>query len=187
MSKYAPPPSPEAAIAELEEIDRFAAKFEALDKLEAQNANEIAELEELERLAEQNATEIAASFLPDPEPETISLTDLLLLGIEPRLARIADALENAVKADRNNFEALTAQVHRLADAFETMAGFIGCVTESIEGADDKVRCYVRTYATSNVALLSKRPRRGLIDVRIQTNSRVANQTIHCAPARAGHY
>jgi hypothetical protein len=98
-------------------------------------------------------TEIEALSAP---PETISLTDLLLLGIEPRLARIADACEAANKiktAGRNDIAGLTAGVNRLADAFEAMAGFIGCITESVEGADGVSRCFVRTQDRSNHAFL----------------------------------
>ncbi len=107
-------------------------------------------------LAPLSADEIEVLSAPEPEIETISLTDLLLLGIEPRFARIADALETANKiktADRNDIVGLTAQVNRLADAFESMAGVMGCVTESVKGEDGVYRCFVRTQDRSNHAFL----------------------------------
>jgi hypothetical protein len=142
MSKFTPPQSPEAAIAELETQARLdSAEFKA---------------EELDRIAEQNANEIAASLQPEPV-EFISIGELLLLNVETRIGRIADALETANKIDRNNFEALTAGVNRLADAFEMMAGFIGCVTDSVQSdADGVTRCYVRTRDENHGWLLSSR-------------------------------
>jgi hypothetical protein len=150
MSEFAPPPTPIDALMMLPISD----ELEELERLAEQNANEI---EELERLAEQNANEIAATFMP--EIETIPLTDLLLLGLEPRFERIATALENVATikaAGRNDIVGLTAQVNRLADAFEAMAGFIGCITDSVEGADGVSRCYVRTRHDNHGWLLSER-------------------------------
>jgi hypothetical protein len=95
---------------------------------------------------------VAAIFQPEPEIETISLIELLLLGIEPRFERIAAALETANKiktADRNDIVGLTAQVNRLADAFEAMAGVMGCITARVEGADGVTRGYVRHDRTTN--------------------------------------
>src|ERR1700682_2760393 len=92
------------------------------------------------------------------EPEMLSAVELILLSAEHRFGRIADALETANKlkaAGTNNVEALTTQVHRLADAFEAMAGFIGCVTESVEGTDGVSRCYVRTRDDNHGWLLSE--------------------------------
>jgi Flp pilus assembly protein TadG len=81
-----------------------------------------------------------------------------LLSLEHRFGRMANALEMAAKAatvGANNIEGLTAQVNRLADAFEAMAGFIGCVTESVEGVDGVSRCYVRTRDDNHGWLLSQ--------------------------------
>jgi hypothetical protein len=81
--------------------------------------------------------------------------ELFLLSIETRIGRIADALEAANKietAGRNDIVGLTAQVNRLADAFEAMAGFIGCLTESVEGADGVSRCVIRTRDTVPASL-----------------------------------
>jgi hypothetical protein len=134
MTEHDAPPSPEAAIAELEE---------------------------LERVAEQNSNEmIAAALTPEPETEMISLSELLLLGFDTRLGHIAESIEKATAvkaAGRNDIEALTAQVSRLAEAFEVMAGFIGCITESVESdADGKTRCYVRTRDENHGYFLSQR-------------------------------
>jgi hypothetical protein len=131
--KYAPPSSPEAAIAELE-------------MLAEQNANELYELE----VRAPTSGDYFADNSQLPEPEMISIGELLLLNVETRIGRIADALETANKikaAGRNDIAGLTEGVNRLADAFEAMAGFIGCITESVEGADGISRCYVRTNET----------------------------------------
>jgi hypothetical protein len=96
------------------------------------------------------------------EPEMLSAVEMILLSAEHRFGRMANALETAAKAataGANNVEALTQQVHRLADAFEAMAGFIGCVTESVEGADGVSRCYVRTRDENHGWLLSERDER----------------------------
>jgi uncharacterized protein Yka (UPF0111/DUF47 family) len=133
MSKFAPPPSPEATIAELEEI---------------------------EKVAEQNANEIAATMMmPEPEIEMISVGELLLLNIETRIGRIADALETAAKAkaaSRNDVAGLTAQVNRIADALESLAAVFGCVTESTEGKDGVSRCHVRTRDDNHSWFLADR-------------------------------
>jgi hypothetical protein len=101
--------------------------------------------------------DVAAIFQPEPEIETISIGELLLLNIETRIGRIADALETANKIDRNNFEALTAGVNRLADAFEQMAGTLACITESVESdADGVTRCYIRTRDDNHGFFLSQR-------------------------------
>jgi hypothetical protein len=87
-----------------------------------------------------------------PEPEMLSAVELILLSAEHRFGRMANALETAAKAataGANNVEALTAQVHRLADAFEAMAGFMGCITERVEGQDGVYRGYVRHNRTTN--------------------------------------
>jgi hypothetical protein len=137
MTKFSPPPSPEAAIAELEEI---------------------------ERQADRNSDEIVASVLAEIEPkvEMISIGELLLLSIETRIGRIADACEAANKiktAGRNDIVGLTAQVERLANAFEAMAGFVGCLTESVEGQDGVARCYLRTRDDNHGWFLSERDER----------------------------
>lgn len=88
--------------------------------------------------------------LSAPEPEMISTGELLLLNVETRIGRIADALETANKikmADRNDIVGLTAQVNRLADALDSIAAVFGCVTESVEGADGVSRCVIRTRDT----------------------------------------
>lgn len=104
--------------------------------------------------------DVAAVFQPEPEIETISLTDLLLLGIEPRFARIADALEatNKIKtAGRDDIAGLTQQVTRLADALDSIAAVLGCVTESVESdADGVTRCYVRTRDDNHGFFLGQR-------------------------------
>lgn len=87
-------------------------------------------------------------LIPDPAgDDMLSPTELILLSLEHRLGRTATALEAAAKATASraaNAEELTNQVSRLADAFEAMAGYIGCVMQSVEGADGVSRCYVRT-------------------------------------------
>jgi hypothetical protein len=89
--------------------------------------------------------------------------ELFLLSIETRLGRVADALEktaNAVTAGRDDITGLTAQVTRLADAFEAMAGVMACVTESVESdADGVTRCYVRTRDDNHGFLLGQRDER----------------------------
>jgi uncharacterized protein Yka (UPF0111/DUF47 family) len=134
MTTFAPPPSPEAAIAELEEI---------------------------ERLADQNSDEMVATF--QPEPEMISIGELLLLSVETRIGRIADALEtaNKIKAThRDDIAGLTANINRLADAFEAMAGVMACVTESVQSdADGVTRCYVRTRDDNHGFFLGQRDER----------------------------
>jgi hypothetical protein len=84
--------------------------------------------------------------------EMMSVAELTMLSIENRFGKMLNALDkvaNATVTGANNIEALTAQVTRLADAFEAMADFIGCITESVEGADGVSRCYVRTHSTTN--------------------------------------
>jgi hypothetical protein len=79
----------------------------------------------------------------------------LLLNIESRIGRIADALETANKiktADRTDIVGLTAQVNRLADALDSISAVFGCVTESVEGADGVSRCVIRTRDTVPNAL-----------------------------------
>lgn len=88
--------------------------------------------------------------------DTLSPTELILLSLEHRFGRMSTALEMAAKgtvSGANNIDALTAQIGRLADAFEAMAGFIGCVTESVKGEDGEYRCFVRTHDRSNHAYL----------------------------------
>jgi methyl-accepting chemotaxis protein len=89
------------------------------------------------------------------EPEMLSAVELILLSAEHRFGRMANALEKAAKAataGANNVEALTTQVHRLADALEAMAEFMGCITESVEGEDGISRCVIRTRDTVPNAL-----------------------------------
>jgi hypothetical protein len=99
----------------------------------------------------------------EAEPETISMSELLLLNIETRFGRMANALENVAKikaASRDNIAGLTAQVNRLADAFEAMAGVMACVTESVESdADGVTRCYVRTRDDNHGFFLGQRDER----------------------------
>lgn len=97
------------------------------------------------------------------EPEMLSAVELILLSAEHRFGRMAIALETAAKAGTagaNNVEALTAQVHRIADAFEAMAGFMGCITESVEGEDGVSRCVIRTRDTVPGALSQRDDRSG---------------------------
>jgi len=106
--------------------------------------------------------EAAMALSPDeiealsaPEPETISIGELLLLNIETRIGRIADACEAANKikaASRDDITGLTAQVTRLADALDSIAAVLGCVTESFEGEDGVSRCVIRTRDTVPGAL-----------------------------------
>jgi hypothetical protein len=102
-------------------------------------------------------------LIPDPAPETIQFSELLLLSLEQRFGRLCASLETTAKAataGANNIEGLTAQVHRLADAFEQMAGFIGCVTESVESeADGGTRCFIRTRDDNHGWFLSQRDER----------------------------
>jgi hypothetical protein len=109
----------------------------------------------------ESSDEIEA--LSVPEPETISIGELLLLNIETRIGRIADACEAANKiktAGRDDIVGLTAQVNRLADAFEAMAGVMACVTESVESdADGVTRCYVRTRDDNHGFFLGQRDER----------------------------
>lgn len=67
MPKYAPPPSPDLAEAE---IDALMLAPLSVDETEPRSA---------------------------PEPEMISIGELLLLNIETRIGRISDALETAAK------------------------------------------------------------------------------------------
>jgi hypothetical protein len=93
----------------------------------------------------------------------LNADELFLLSIETRFGRIADALENVAKikaAGRNDIVGLTEGVNRLADAFEAMAGFVGCLTESVEGADGVARCYVRTRDTNSNILSFQDDREG---------------------------
>jgi hypothetical protein len=100
---------------------------------------------------------------PEPEIEMISIGELLLLSVETRIGRIAEALETAAKvkaAGADNIEALTQQVHRLADAFEAMAGVMACVTEDVQSdADGVTRCYVRTRDDNHGFFLGQRDER----------------------------
>ena len=84
------------------------------------------------------------------------------MNVETRIGRIAYALEFVVEiktAGRNDLVGLTAQVEGLADAFEAMAGFVGCVTDSVVGKDGASRCHVRTHDENHGRLLSKRDER----------------------------
>ena len=89
-----------------------------------------------------------SKFYPAADTDEVELPplhadELFLLSIETRLGRVADALENVVKiktAGRDDITGLTAQVNRLADAFEGMATTLGCITESIEGAIKFAHC-----------------------------------------------
>lgn len=121
MSKHDAPPSPDLAEAEIDAL-----------------------------MMSPLSDDVAAIFQPEPEIEMISVGELLLLNIESRIGRIADALEatNKMKtADRNDIVGLTAQVNRLADALDSIAAVFGCVTESVEGADGVSRCVIRTRDT----------------------------------------
>jgi hypothetical protein len=147
--KYAPPKSSDEKIAELENMIPI-------------TDDDIAELD---TLAEARAASIAEFevFEAATAPETISLTDLLLLGIEPRFERLTAALENVVKiktAGANNIEALTVQVNRLADALDSIAATLGCITESVKSDEDGVtRCYVRTRDDNHDWFLASRDER----------------------------
>jgi hypothetical protein len=98
-----------------------------------------------------------------PEIEMISVGELLLLNIETRIGRIADACEAANKiktAGRDDIVGLTAQVHRLADALDSIAAVFGCITESVESdADGVTRCYVRTRDDNHGFFLGQRDER----------------------------
>ena len=94
-------------------------------------------------------TVIDSAIVAD-EPEMMSAVELILLSAEHRFGRIATALETvatAATAGRNDIAGLTAQVNRLADAFEAVAGLLSCVTESVEGEDGISRCVIRTRDT----------------------------------------
>ena len=122
MTEYAPPPSPDLTD---EEIDALM----------------------MSPLSDDEVEELSA-----PEPERISTGELLLLNIETRIGRIADALEAANKikaAGADNMEALTQQVHRLADALDSISAVFGCITERVEGQDGVYRGYVRHDRTTN--------------------------------------
>jgi len=96
-----------------------------------------------------------AADTDEPELPPLHADELFLLSIETRLGRVADALEttaNAVTAGRDDIAGLTAQVHRLADALDSIAAVFGCVTESVEGHDGVSRCVIRTRDTVPGAL-----------------------------------
>jgi hypothetical protein len=128
--KYAPPPSPGLSEDELDALMLAPLSDDVIEELSA------------------------------PEPELISIGELLLLNVETRIGRIADALEtaNKIKAThRDDITGLTANINRLADAFEAMAGVLACVTESVESdADGVTRCYIRTRDDNHGWLLSAR-------------------------------
>jgi hypothetical protein len=134
MPKFAPPPPPDLPEDEIDALMMSPLSDDVIEELSA-----------------------------PPEPEMISIGELLLLNIETRIGRIATALETANKikaAGRDDIAGLTAQVNRLADAFETMAGVMACVTESVESeADGVTRCYVRTRDDNHGYFLSERDER----------------------------
>ncbi len=105
--------------------------------------------------------DVAATM--QPEIEMISVGELLLLNIETRIGRIADALETANKiktADRNDILGLTEGVNRIAEALDSIAAVFGCVTESVESDVDGVtRCYVRTRDDNHGFFLGQRDER----------------------------
>ena len=91
-------------------------------------------------------------LIPDPAADMISVAELLMLGVENRIGRIADASEQIVALTAKgltNIEGLTAQIHRLADAFESMAGTLAAVTDLTEGKDGVVRGFIRHDRTTN--------------------------------------
>jgi hypothetical protein len=97
-------------------------------------------------------------LIPDPatDAETISTVELLMLSIESRFGRAANALER-IAAGTNNLEALTQQVHRLADALDAVSNTLGCITESVQSDVDGVtRCFVRTRHDNHAWLLGQR-------------------------------
>jgi hypothetical protein len=98
--------------------------------------------------------------IPDPatDIEMVSMVELLMLGIESKFGRAANALER-IAAGTNNIEALTQQVHRLADSLDSISNTLACVTDSVEGADGVSRCYVRTRDENHGWLLSERDER----------------------------
>lgn len=106
---------------------------------------------------------LSSAHEPEPEPELISTGELLLLSVETRIGRIADALETANKiktADRNDIVGLTEGVNRIADALGSIAAVFGCVTESVESdADGVTRCYVRTRDDNHGFFLGQRDER----------------------------
>jgi hypothetical protein len=124
----------------------------------------IAELEALPQISDGEITltleEVEALMAPPPEPETISVTDLTLLSFLPRFERIANACEvaNAFKTiHKDDITGLTQQVHRLADAFEAMAGLVGCITESVKSDEDgAIRGYVRVRDDNHDWFLASR-------------------------------
>lgn len=105
---------------------------------------EAAETEAFDVLIEAEIAEIEADAPAAPEADTIPLHDLLLLGVEHRLGRIANALEKdaAIKCE------LTAQVARLADAMGFIALTFNTLTECVEGKDGETRCTIRTHKSS---------------------------------------
>jgi hypothetical protein len=128
MTKYAPPPSLAEAFDELEMLSQIGDDGILLGLADAE-----------------------ALLAPPPEPETISVGELLLLNIETRIGRIAAACEasNKIKAaGTNNLEALTQQVHRLADALDAVSNTLAEVTERVEGKDGKYRGYIRHDRTT---------------------------------------
>jgi methyl-accepting chemotaxis protein len=84
----------------------------------------------------------SADHIEDLPPLTAA--ELLLFSIDKRSGRLADAAEG--------IDELTAQVSRLADAFESIAATLNCLTENVEGADGVSRCVVRTRDTVPNAL-----------------------------------
>jgi hypothetical protein len=99
-------------------------------------------------------------LIPDPatDAETISTVELLMLSIESRFGRAANALER-IAAGTNNLEALTQQVHRLADALDNVSDTLAGVTERVKGEDGKYRSFVRTRDDNHGWLLSHRDAR----------------------------
>ncbi len=75
--------------------------------------------------------------------ETISTEEMHLFSIDRRLGRIASALENG----NRGADILTLEISRLADAFGIIADVLSCLTETVEGADRKERCVLRTFST----------------------------------------
>lgn len=128
MTKFGPPPSPDLTEAE---IDALMMSPMGDDEFEA--------------------TLTEAAMAAPAEVETISVGELLLLSIETRIGRIATACETSNKikaASRDDIVGLTAQVHRIADALDSIAAVFGCITESVEGKDGKYRGYIRHDRTT---------------------------------------
>ena len=73
--------------------------------------------------------------MSEAESPTISLCELLTLSAEHKIGRIADAAEDALKP-----------LNRIANALETIASTLSCLTAVVESEDGKRQvCTLRTF------------------------------------------